>query len=35
MALAKTLRNRPDLLARAPLTDDDRKYLTTLRASLP
>ena len=29
-ALAKTLRNRPDLLARAPLTPEDRAYLTTL-----
>ncbi|MDR3744532.1 MAG: tRNA (guanosine(37)-N1)-methyltransferase TrmD [Acidobacteriaceae bacterium] len=30
MALAKTLRNRPDLLARAPLTREDRAYLATL-----
>ena len=30
MALAKTLRNRPDLLARAPLTPEDRAYLATL-----
>jgi tRNA (guanine37-N1)-methyltransferase len=29
-ALAKTLRNRPDLLARAPLTPDDRAFLATL-----
>ncbi len=29
-ALAKTLRNRPDLLAHAPLTSDDRAYLATL-----
>ncbi len=29
-ALAKTLRNRPDLLARAPLTSDDRAFLATL-----
>ena len=29
-ALAKTLRNRPDLLARAPLTNEDRAYLATL-----
>ena len=29
-ALAKTLRNRPDLLAQAPLTDDDREFLATL-----
>ena len=35
MALAKTLRNRPDLLARASLTEEDQKYLATLRASLP
>jgi tRNA (guanine37-N1)-methyltransferase len=34
-ALAKTLRNRPDLLARASLTEEDQKYLATLRASLP
>jgi tRNA (guanine37-N1)-methyltransferase len=26
-ALAKTLRNRPDLLTHAPLTDEDREYL--------
>jgi len=30
MALAKTLRNRPDLLARAPLTPEDRAFLATL-----
>jgi tRNA (guanine37-N1)-methyltransferase len=29
-ALAKTLRNRPDLLAAAPLSDGDREFLTTL-----
>jgi tRNA (guanine37-N1)-methyltransferase len=29
-ALAKTLANRPDLLATADLTDDDREYLATL-----
>jgi tRNA (guanine37-N1)-methyltransferase len=29
-ALEKTLRNRPDLLAHATLTDDDREYLTSL-----
>lgn len=29
-ALAKTLRNRPDLLTHAPLTDDDREYLASL-----
>ncbi len=29
-ALAKTLRNRPDLLANAALTDDDRDYLASL-----
>jgi tRNA (guanine37-N1)-methyltransferase len=29
-ALAKTLRNRPDLLTHAPLTDDDREFLDTL-----
>ncbi|HUD23870.1 MAG TPA: tRNA (guanosine(37)-N1)-methyltransferase TrmD [Acidobacteriaceae bacterium] len=29
-ALAKTLRNRPDLLAHAPLTPEDRAYLATL-----
>jgi tRNA (guanine37-N1)-methyltransferase len=30
MALAKTLRNRPDLLARAPLTPEDREVLASL-----
>jgi tRNA (guanine37-N1)-methyltransferase len=30
MALAKTLRNRPDLLAHAPLTDEDREFLASL-----
>jgi tRNA (guanine37-N1)-methyltransferase len=29
-ALAKTLRNRPDLLTRALLTDEDREYLASL-----
>jgi tRNA (guanine37-N1)-methyltransferase len=29
-ALAKTLRNRPDLLTHASLTDDDREFLHTL-----
>jgi tRNA (guanine37-N1)-methyltransferase len=29
-ALAKTLRNRPDLLTHAPLTEDDREFLDTL-----
>lgn len=29
-ALAKTYRNRPDLLARASLTEDDRKFLATI-----
>ena len=29
-ALAKTLRNRPDLLARAPLTPEDRAFLAVL-----
>ncbi len=29
-ALAKTLRNRPDLLANAALSDDDREYLASL-----
>jgi tRNA (guanine37-N1)-methyltransferase len=32
-ALAKTLRNRPDLLAHAALTDDDREFLATLTPS--
>ena len=30
MALAKTLRNRPDLLANATLSDDDREFLAML-----
>ena len=30
MALAKTLRNRPDLLANATLSNDDREFLATL-----
>jgi tRNA G37 N-methylase TrmD len=30
MALEKTWRNRPDLLARATLTDEDREYLANL-----
>jgi len=29
-ALAKTLRNRPDLLTNAPLTDEDREFLASL-----
>jgi tRNA (guanine37-N1)-methyltransferase len=29
-ALAKTLANRPDLLAAADLSDDDREYLAEL-----
>ena len=33
MALAKTLRNRPDLLANADLTDDDREYLAGIDPS--
>jgi len=33
MALAKTLRNRPDLLAGAALTDEDRALLAELRAT--
>jgi tRNA (guanine37-N1)-methyltransferase len=32
-ALAKTLRNRPDLLARAPLTPEDRAFLATLKST--
>ena len=32
-ALAKTLRNRPDLLEHAHLTNDDRKYLASLKSS--
>jgi tRNA (guanine37-N1)-methyltransferase len=36
MALEKTWRNRPDLLERAPLSDDDREFLSTLEtADLP
>jgi tRNA (guanine37-N1)-methyltransferase len=34
-ALAKTLRNRPDLLARALLTDEDREFLATLDYEMP
>jgi len=30
-ALTKTFRNRPDLLARATLTDEDREFLATLQ----
>jgi tRNA (guanine37-N1)-methyltransferase len=30
MALAKTLRNRPDLLVHAALSDDDREFLAGL-----
>jgi tRNA (guanine37-N1)-methyltransferase len=33
-ALEKTLRNRPDLLADALLTDDDREFLAGLSAPL-
>jgi tRNA (guanine37-N1)-methyltransferase len=32
-ALAKTLRNRPDLLAHAQLSDDDREFLATLKST--
>jgi len=32
-ALEKTLRNRPDLLARQPLSDEDRKVLTEIENS--
>jgi len=31
-ALAKTLRNRPDLLVHAPLTPEDRAYLASLKS---
>ena len=34
-ALAKTLANRPGLLASAPLTDDDRKFLASLGYNPP
>ena len=34
-ALAKTLRNRPDLLAQAELADEDREYLASLGLDLP
>ena len=34
MALAKTLQNRPDLLAGAELSDDDRRELGELRAEM-
>jgi tRNA (guanine37-N1)-methyltransferase len=34
-ALAKTLANRPDLLATADLSDDDREYLATLGYNPP
>ena len=34
-ALAKTLRNRPDLLEQAELTEDDRRYLAELQSALP
>ena len=33
-ALAKTLRNRPDLLVNAALNDEDREYLAELQAGL-
>ena len=29
-SLARTLRNRPDLLAKADITEDDREYLRSL-----
>jgi tRNA (guanine37-N1)-methyltransferase len=32
-ALQKTLQNRPDLLAEAPLTKEDRRFLEQLRRS--
>jgi len=32
-ALAKTLANRPDLLAHATLTDEDREFLTGLQSA--
>ena len=32
-ALRKTLLNRPDLLAEAPLTDEDRRFLRSLQAA--
>ena len=32
-ALAKTLRNRPDLLVHAPLTPEDRAFLATLKST--
>jgi hypothetical protein len=35
MALAKTLRNRPDLLTNAPLSDDDREFLEALERGAP
>ncbi|GBC77870.1 tRNA (guanine-N(1)-)-methyltransferase [bacterium HR08] len=35
MALAKTLRNRPDLLEKAVLSDEDRRVLEELRRALP
>ena len=34
-ALAKTLRNRPDLLANASLTDEDRKFLASFELPEP
>jgi tRNA (guanine37-N1)-methyltransferase len=34
-ALAKTLANRPDLLANADLTDDDREFLASLQPDPP
>jgi tRNA (guanine37-N1)-methyltransferase len=33
-ALEKTWRNRPDLLAGASLTDDDREFLATLSKAI-
>lgn len=35
MALAKTLRNRPDLLEKAALSEDDLRLLEELRRELP
>jgi tRNA (guanine37-N1)-methyltransferase len=34
MALEKTWRNRPDLLAEASLSDDDREFLFTLKSKI-
>jgi tRNA (guanine37-N1)-methyltransferase len=35
MALAKTLRHRPDLLEKAALSEEDRRFLDELRRALP